>query len=104
MERISRGNHASHTIFTLSRLGVTFTVHFLHSLRNGMKKANPVSRSGRFESGPAAEVAAFSESISFDWRLWEHDILGSLAHATMLQKVGLLTKTELRDITEALQA
>jgi argininosuccinate lyase len=69
-----------------------------------MKKGNPVSRSGRFESGPAAEVAAFSESISFDWRLWEHDILGSLAHATMLQKVGLLTKTELRDITEALQA
>jgi argininosuccinate lyase len=79
-------------------------VHFLHSLRNGMKKGNPVSRSGRFGAGPAAEVAAFSESISFDWRLWEHDILGSLAHATMLQKVGLLTKTELRDITEALQA
>jgi len=69
-----------------------------------MKKSNPVSRSGRFESGPAAEVAAFTESISFDWRLWEHDILGSLAHATMLQKVGLVTKTELRDITEALQA
>ena len=69
-----------------------------------MKKPNPVSRSGRFESGPAADVAAFTESISFDWRLWEHDILGSIAHATMLQKIGLLTKTELRDITETLQA
>ena len=69
-----------------------------------MKKPNPVSRSGRFESGPAADVAAFTESISFDWRLWDHDILGSIAHATMLQKIGLLTKTELRDITETLQA
>src|SRR5687768_9403321 len=68
-----------------------------------MKKSNSVSRSGRFESGPAAEVAAFTESVSFDSRLWEHDILGSLAHATMLQKAGLVTKTELRDIVEALQ-
>ena len=68
-----------------------------------MKKSNPVSRSGRFESGPAADVAAFTESVSFDWRLWEHDILGSIAHAAMLQKIGLLTKTELRDVTETLQ-
>jgi argininosuccinate lyase len=71
---------------------------------NGMKKPNPVSRSGRFESGPAADVAAFTESVSFDWRLWEQDILGSIAHATMLHKAGLLTKRELRDITEALNA
>jgi argininosuccinate lyase len=69
-----------------------------------MKKPNPVSRSGRFQSGPSADVTAFTESISFDWRLWEHDVLGSIAHATMLQKVGLLTKTELRDIIETLQA
>jgi argininosuccinate lyase len=69
-----------------------------------MKKSHPVSRSGRFASGPAAEVAAFTESVSFDWRLWEQDILGSLAHATMLHKVGLLTKAELSDITEALNA
>ena len=60
-----------------------------------MKKSAVVSRSGRFASGPAAEVAAFSESISFDWRLWKHDILGSLAHAAMLHKIGVLTKAEL---------
>jgi argininosuccinate lyase len=71
---------------------------------NGMKKSNPVSRSGRFESGPASDVAAFTESISFDWRLWEQDILGSLAHATMLHKAGLITKAELSDITDALNA
>ncbi|MEN9734554.1 MAG: hypothetical protein RLZ45_2549 [Verrucomicrobiota bacterium] len=54
-----------------------------------------VSRSGRFASGPAADVAAFSESISFDWRLWRQDIRGSLAHAAMLQRIGILTRKEL---------
>ncbi len=64
--------------------------------------SSPVSRSGRFTSGPAADVAAFSESISFDWRLWRQDIRGSIAHATMLQQVGILTKTELRAICSGL--
>ncbi|MEO7299649.1 MAG: argininosuccinate lyase [Verrucomicrobiota bacterium] len=68
-----------------------------------MKKSSPVSRSGRFASGPGADVAQFTESISFDWRLWEHDILGSIAHATMLQKIGVLTKTELAQITKGLE-
>ena len=53
-----------------------------------MKKSSPVSRSGRFASGPGADVAQFTESISFDHRLWRHDIAGSLAHAAMLQKIG----------------
>ncbi len=61
-----------------------------------------MSRSGRFGKGPAADAAQFTESISFDWRLWEHDILGSLAHATMLQSIGLLTKSELASIQKAL--
>jgi len=61
-----------------------------------------VSRSGRFSGGPAADVAAFSESISFDWRLWEHDIRGSIAHATMLKKIGVLTEAELKAISEGL--
>jgi argininosuccinate lyase len=69
-----------------------------------MKKKSPVSRSGRFASGPAADAAQFTESISFDWRLWEHDILGSLAHATMLHSVGLLTKAELASIQKAMDA
>ncbi|HWQ92934.1 MAG TPA: argininosuccinate lyase [Clostridia bacterium] len=69
-----------------------------------MKKSAPVSRSGRFASGPAADVAQFSESISFDWRLWRQDIQGSKAHATMLQKVGLLTRADLRAILGGLDA
>jgi argininosuccinate lyase len=67
-----------------------------------MNKKSPVSRSGRFSGGPAAEVAQFTESISFDWRLWRHDILGSLAHAAMLRKIGVLTKAEQISITRGL--
>ncbi|MGV3756341.1 MAG: argininosuccinate lyase [Verrucomicrobiota bacterium] len=66
-------------------------------------KQSPVSRSGRFGSGPAAEVAKFSESISFDWRLWRHDIMGSIAHATMLRKIGVLTELELASIKMGLE-
>jgi argininosuccinate lyase len=69
-----------------------------------MKNHSPVSRSGRFAHGPGADVAAFSESISFDWRLWRHDILGSLAHAAMLQKIGVLTKAEANAIGKGLKA
>ena len=47
-------------------------------------------------------MAEFTESISFDWRLWEADIRGSKAHATMLQKIGLLTKAELAGILNGL--
>jgi argininosuccinate lyase len=65
---------------------------------------SPVSRSGRFSSGPAAEVAQFTESISFDWRLWQHDLLGSMAHAEMLRKIGVLTKKESTAIVRGLDA
>jgi len=67
-----------------------------------MKKISPVSRSGRFAHGPGADVARFTESVSFDRRLWQHDILGSLTHAAMLRKIGVLTKKELHAITRGL--
>jgi argininosuccinate lyase len=67
-----------------------------------MNKNSPVSRSGRFTGGPAAEVAAFTESISFDWRLWRQDIQGSIAHAHMLCEIGVLTMIELSIIRQCL--
>ena len=67
-----------------------------------MKKISPVSRSGRFARGPGADVAQFTESISFDWRLWRHDLLGSLAHAAMLRKIGVLSKAEAAAIARGL--
>jgi argininosuccinate lyase len=69
-----------------------------------MKKSSPVSRSGRFTAGPAADVARFTESVSFDWRLWQQDIRGSKAHAVMLQKAGLLSRSDLRGILRGLEA
>src|SRR6185503_12980506 len=69
-----------------------------------MKKNSPVSRSGRFAQGPGADVAQFTESISFDWRLWRHDILGSLAHAAMLREIGVLSKSEAAAIGRGLKA
>jgi len=68
-----------------------------------MKDYSPVSRSGRFAGSPDAEVAQFTESISFDRRLWRHDILGSLAHATVLRKVGILKPAEHAAITRGLK-
>lgn len=49
---------------------------------------------GRFEQTTDQLVEQFSESISFDARLYEHDIRGSIAHATMLAKVGVITDAE----------
>ncbi len=63
-----------------------------------------VSRSGRFTSGPAREVAAFTESVSFDQRLWKQDIQGSLAHADTLRQAGLLSSAEYAAIAKGLQA
>src|SRR5438309_219517 len=67
-----------------------------------MKKTTPTARSGRFAGRPAADLVRFTESISFDWRLWRHDILGSIAHATMLRKIGVLTRAEQRSIVKGL--
>src|SRR5471032_757541 len=67
-----------------------------------MNKKTPVSRSGRFAREVSADVAQFTESISFDWRLWKHDVQGSIAHATMLQKIGVLKQNELSAITKGL--
>ncbi|WP_264786570.1 argininosuccinate lyase, partial [Gluconobacter cerinus] len=63
--------------------------------------ANP-QWGGRFASGPAAIMSEINASIGFDKILWRQDIRGSLAHAAMLQKVGLLTATELAEIRQGL--
>ena len=67
-----------------------------------MKKSSPVSRSGRFLGDLDADVERFTESVSFDWRLWRQDILGSIAHATMLRKIGVLSKEEQTAIVKGL--
>jgi argininosuccinate lyase len=68
------------------------------------RKIRVVSRSGRFAQGPARELAAFSESVSFDHRLWRQDIAGSIAHATMLRRIRVLTAKEHAAIVKGLEA
>src|SRR5262245_26602107 len=57
---------------------------------------------GRFASETDRRVERFTESISYDRRLWRHDILASGAHARMLAEVGLLTSGEADQIVAAL--
>ena len=57
---------------------------------------------GRFQQVTAAAMQRLSESISFDWRLFKFDILGSIAHAKALHKAGLLTAEELSQIETGL--
>jgi argininosuccinate lyase len=58
---------------------------------------------GRFARGRLPEVEAFTASLPFDRRLFRHDIRGSIAHAQMLAKVGLLKPGELRAIVGGLE-
>ncbi len=57
---------------------------------------------GRFAESTDKEVERFTESISFDGRLFREDIRGSRAHARMLARVGLLTPEELEQILQGL--
>jgi argininosuccinate lyase len=57
---------------------------------------------GRFSGSPAEEMQRFSESLSVDLRMAEEDIQGSVAHATMLEEVGLLKASEGAAIREGL--
>ena len=49
---------------------------------------------GRFQQSTAKLLSQYSESISFDWRLYRHDIEGSLAHSKALLAAGILTPEE----------
>ena len=57
---------------------------------------------GRFSGGTDARVEAFTESITFDRRLYRHDIIASQAHARMLAEVSLLTSNEAEQICASL--
>ena len=59
---------------------------------------------GRFKTDTAQLLKDFSESISFDWRLYRHDIAGSIAHATALQAAGLISSSDLQAIETGLLA
>ena len=58
---------------------------------------------GRFGKETDLEVNDFNSSISFDCRLYKEDITGSMAHAAMLGKQGIIAKEESDKIIEGLK-
>jgi argininosuccinate lyase len=60
-------------------------------------------RKGRFRKSLARSAARFSESISFDRRLYRHDIAGSVAHAAALARAGIISAAEQKKIQSALR-
>jgi argininosuccinate lyase len=58
--------------------------------------------SGRFSASASTLLDQFNASIMYDRKLYREDIEGSLAHAAMLAKQGILNTEELRQITEGL--
>ena len=59
---------------------------------------------GRFQKETDTQVNDFNSSIIFDQRMYQQDIQGSLAHATMLGRQGIITKEEADDIVNGLKA
>jgi argininosuccinate lyase len=58
---------------------------------------------GRFAAGPAAIMQEINASIGFDRRMWRQDIRGSMAHAEMLAKAGVLSAADAGEIADGLR-
>ncbi len=58
---------------------------------------------GRFSKEVDETVNAFNSSISFDGRMYRHDIQGSMAHAEMLGECGIISKEDSRSIISGLE-
>jgi argininosuccinate lyase len=76
-------------------------------VRNRIQKAAPGGPRnlirGRFKAPRLPEVEAFTASLPFDRRLFRHDIRGSLAHARMIAKVGLISNADADRIARGLK-
>jgi len=61
-------------------------------------------RHGRFEESMSTLLRDYGESVSFDWRLYRHDIRGSIAHARALRIAGFLSQGEFELIESGLKS
>lgn len=61
-------------------------------------------RKGRFSEAAGEIALRYGESVSFDWRLYRHDIAGSIAHAAALAAAGIVTDDEQQKIDDGLRA
>ena len=58
---------------------------------------------GRFSQATADLLQQYGESISYDWRLYPHDVAGSIAHARAQVNAGILSKSEFSQIENGLR-
>ncbi|MEO6053211.1 MAG: argininosuccinate lyase [Chthoniobacterales bacterium] len=58
---------------------------------------------GRFQEKTSNRLQEYGQSVSYDWRLYRHDIQGSIAHAGALKKARILTDGECRKIVSGLR-
>jgi argininosuccinate lyase len=70
----------------------------------GKKKTVKKPWGGRFKEKTARSVEKFTESVSFDHRLAMYDIEGSMAHARMLGRQGIIPKGDAAKILKGLKA
>ncbi|MDA7887980.1 argininosuccinate lyase [Akkermansiaceae bacterium] len=58
---------------------------------------------GRFSQATADLLQQYGESISYDWRLYPHDVAGSIAHARAQMAAGILSESEFSQIESGLR-
>jgi argininosuccinate lyase len=75
---------------------------FLVSMPAVARLNPPAMWKGRFTQDTSSLVQKFGESISYDWRLFAHDIAGSIAHARAQNRAGLLSDEEFAQIEAGL--
>ena len=75
-------------------------------MADGTKDSNSSNQmwGGRFASGPDAIMEEINASIGFDKKLFDQDIRGSIAHATMLAEKGIITSDDREKIVTGLEA
>jgi argininosuccinate lyase len=71
---------------------------------DGRNAATNAQWGGRFQAGPSTVMEEINVSIGFDQKLWRQDIRGSLAHAAMLAKVGIISAEDAEAIRNGLEA
>ena len=59
---------------------------------------------GRFKKEVDGAVARYTVSLPFDWRLYHYDIVGSIAHAKMLARQGIIKQKDAQSIVRGLES
>jgi argininosuccinate lyase len=74
-----------------------------HAVQSAASTEAPKTWSGRFDEPVDERVKRFTASVFFDYRLADFDIQGSLAHAAMLEAVGVISAQDLADIRRGME-